>query len=246
MSNTNDDFLDSEYEIPKGEGNNYLKFKAGDTKFQIVSRPMLGWIDWKNNKPLRFPLDKKPSKPVDPEKPIKHFWVMAVWHPESESIKILEITQKTVQSAIKALSMNPDWGSPFNYQLTVTRKGSGKEGTEYFVVPSPKSPLPEAATLELVRLNLDMEALWRGEDPFANAKPKESSSSNSISPQAQAQQPSKPTLLKTDGAGNNTKAWDNIQAKINAGTIVDLKTVTDNYIVPEELLNELAGWLLPF
>ncbi len=175
---TQNEFLPDGYEVPKGDSS-YLKFQTGENKFRVLSKPIIGWEDWKDNKPLRFPMDKKPTAPIDPKKPIKHFWAFVVWDYNAKRISILEITQKSVQAAIKTLSADADWGSPFNYDIKVTKTGSNME-TEYAVNPVPHKAI-HAQILDLwENTPVNLQALFSGDDPFATgqamaetAKPKD-------------------------------------------------------------------------
>lgn len=165
MNNQNNDFLPEGYEQPKGN-TNYLKFEKGENKFRILSKPIIGWLDWENKKPLRFQMDEKPEKPIDPTKAIKHFWAFIVWDYKTMSIKILEITQASIQGAIKDLSNNSDWGAPYGYDIKVNRSGDGME-TEYSVMPSPHKVLPNEVSDAFNKKACDLDLLFEGKDPFA-------------------------------------------------------------------------------
>ena len=168
MSNEND-FLPKDYEPPKGESR-YFKFQSGTNKFRILSKPIIGWEDWENKKPLRFKMNEKPESPVDPNRPIKHFWAMIVWDYDSECIKILEITQVTIMQSITALSRDIEWGSPFNYNIKVEKQGEKKD-TKYTVLASPPSELTEEIKEAYNNVPVNLEALYEGEDPFDTSLP---------------------------------------------------------------------------
>jgi len=170
MSNNNE-FLPTEYEVPKGESS-YLKFQTGENKFRILSKPIIGWEDWKDNKPIRFPMDKKPSTSVDPKKPVKHFWAFVVWDYAGKRIAILEVTQKSVQNAIQALTKDADWGSPFDYDIKVTKTGSNME-TEYTVNPVPHKPVHPQITELYKKTPVNLQELFTGGDPFAKPAQKD-------------------------------------------------------------------------
>lgn len=159
------DFLPQDYEQPQGNSS-YMKFKQGENRFRILSKPIVGWVDWKDKKPMRYHMNAKPDKPVDPKKPIKHFWAVIVWNYAEQAVQVLEITQVSVQSAIGNLSKDEDWGSPFDYDLKVTRKGEDLS-TEYSVIASPKKPITD----EIKKAALDkpcyLDALFDGNDPWA-------------------------------------------------------------------------------
>lgn len=158
-----DGFLPDDYDVPSD--NKYLKFQSGDNKFRIMSKPVIGWEDWKDKKPFRFHMNAKPAKPFDLAKPIKHFWAMVVWSYDQEKILILEITQQGIQKKIKALSSDVDWGDPMTYDIKVTKSGAGME-TEYEVHPVPHKPVPEDVKTCLADLTIDLNQLFTGGDPF--------------------------------------------------------------------------------
>jgi len=166
MTNTND-FLPQDYEAPKN-GGNYMKLQKGENRFRILAKPILGWLDWKDNKPLRFRMPSKPN-PIDPKKPVRHFWAMIVFDCIEEKIKILEITQSTIQGAIQNLSKDADWGSPMGYDIKIVKSGEGME-TEYAVNPVPHKPIPDLAKKLLAEQSINLEALYDGADPFGEKK----------------------------------------------------------------------------
>ena len=163
MSN---EFLPDNYEAPKGGGGNYLKFQQGDNRFRILSRPILGWLDWDNNKPIRTRHSEPKPAPINPLKPVKHFWAMVVWSEDTKSIMVLEITQAGIQQAIQILAKDPDWGSPFEYDICVNKSGQDKE-TKYSVNPKPKKPLSAECDAALLSTYVNIEVLFDGGDPFA-------------------------------------------------------------------------------
>ena len=59
----NSEFLPEGYEAPQGTGN-YMKLQSGENKFRILSKPIIGWLDWKDNKPHRFRMKERPEKPM--------------------------------------------------------------------------------------------------------------------------------------------------------------------------------------
>lgn len=167
MSNS-ESFLPDNYEVPKSDGS-YLKFVPGENKFRILSKPIIGWVDWKDKKPYRFTMDKKPSTSFDPKQEIKHFWAFVVWDYVGKKISILEIDKKGIQNSIQALQKNPDWGSPFNYDITVTKSGSGME-TKYVTTPLPPKAVHQKIAELYADTPIDLNALFDGKDPFDTNK----------------------------------------------------------------------------
>jgi len=157
------DFLPDNYETPQGAGS-YMKFQQGDNKFRILSKPIIGWLDWKDKVPHRFGFKNKPEKPLG-DQPIKHFWSMIVFDYSDQQIKILEITQSTIQKAIEALAKDEDWGSPAGYDIKVVKSGQEKQ-TEYRVNPSPKKPVSDEIKAAAKAKPINLEALYSNKDPF--------------------------------------------------------------------------------
>lgn len=157
-------FLPQGYKAP-ASASNYLKLVKGGNRFRVLGSAIVGWQDWTaDKKPIR---SRVPMTPIDASRPIKHFWAFPCWDYATKAIKILEITQRTIQQAIETLSLNADWGDPCSYDITVKREGEGME-TEYSVVPIPPKPLdPEIARL-LASTKINLDALYDGGDPFAD------------------------------------------------------------------------------
>ena len=157
-------FLPPDYEAPKSISN-YTKLEEGENRFRILSAPIFGWEDWENKKPIRFEMDRKPLKPVDAKKPIKHFWSMIVWNYSASKIQILHITQASIRNALEKLARDDDWGSPFLYDIKIYKTGEGVD-TEYSVNPAvPKPVSPDI--LEAFKQNpCNLEALFLNQDPW--------------------------------------------------------------------------------
>lgn len=185
---TQNEFLPSGYNVPSSESS-YLKFQTGENKFRILSKPIIGWLDWDNKKPFRFPMNQKPSKPIDPAKPVKHFWAFVVWDYNAKKISILEITQKSIMSAIQSLTADGDWGSPFDYDIKVTKTGTDMQ-TQYSVNPVPHKAV-HVQILDLYeKTPVNLNALFEGKDPF------------------EVQQKSTPQSTRNDGLPNDFATVD--------------------------------------
>ena len=88
---------------------------------------------------------------------------------EEEKIQILEITQKSILKSIRALERSKDWGSPLNYDIIVFKTGQKLE-TRYNVQPAPPKPLSKALLDDYKDMEIDLEALFEGKDPFGKDK----------------------------------------------------------------------------
>jgi hypothetical protein len=164
----------------------YLILKDGQNTFRILSSAITGYEYWNTeNKPVRtkealtyIPKDIRIEKDGKMSK-IKHFWAFVVYDitsaeeadknglivRHSNYIKIMELKQVTIQEQLKALVDNQKWGNPKNYDITITRTGEGL-GTEYTVMPNPHSELPANVLDDYVKMNIHLEALYDGENPF--------------------------------------------------------------------------------
>lgn len=162
-------FPESDYEIP--ETSNYMKFTEGDNKFRVLSSAITGWEYWNTeNKPVRrkegwdtVPDDIKVDKGQDTA--IRHFWAFVVWNYKAKKIQILEITQKGIMKYIKSLVKNPKWGNPMGYDIIVNKTGSGFD-TEYTYIADPHSPVDPKITEQFKKMNIDLDLLFVGGDPF--------------------------------------------------------------------------------
>lgn len=164
---------------------NYLKLSEGDTTFRILSPVITGFEYWNTEKrpirlkaePIGIPSDlgQNEGKP----NPIRYFWAFVVWNYKEERVQIAEFTQKTILVPIEALWNNGKWGDPMNYDITITKKGTTLNDTEYSVVPNPKEKVDPKIQEAYKNRPIDLEALYRGEDPFAG----ETKMKPAISPQ---------------------------------------------------------------
>lgn len=163
-----ENFIPENYTQPVPDSK-FLKLEKGETKIRFISSPVMGWVYWTED-PENLDGKRKShrSRMGDPIpnallKP-KHFWAAIVYDYNAKSVKILEITQKTIQTAIINLNKNKAWGNPKNYDICIVRVGDNMD-TEYSVMPEPNTAqLPPDILSEALQINL--EKLFTGEDPF--------------------------------------------------------------------------------
>lgn len=175
-------FLPSDYTVPSSS-DKYMKFNPGENRFRILSKPITGMEYWKDVDGKRTPIRKKPGveiklsdlstneKTGELDMP-KHFWAMVVFDYADEKVKVLEITQKSIQSYLTNLSRDEDWGDPVGtkgYDIVITREGEGFD-TKYSVSPKPKKPLKEGIEEMFHTLDINLEALYEGLDPYISSK----------------------------------------------------------------------------
>lgn len=162
-------FLPENYIAPK-TSNFYMKIQEGENRVRILTRPVLGWEDWQDKKPIRFTFENKPAKAIDPKKPIKHFWAFIVYNYAEEQIQIMHITQASIRRSIESLCNDKDWGVPYSYDIKIKKTGEGMN-TEYSVNPVPHKPIDPSVIAAFKERPCDLNALFTGEDPFTSKSP---------------------------------------------------------------------------
>jgi len=163
-------FLPDGYEVPKTSKGGYMKFLKGDNAFRILSKPIVGYENWKDGKPVRFRMtDTLPSASDFDNDKHKHFWGLLVWNYNDSAINILQLTQRSIQNEISALAKDEDWGDPLSYDIKVTRTGDGLS-TEYSVSPKPHKALSKDIKEAMKNTPVDLDALYSAENPF-NVEP---------------------------------------------------------------------------
>jgi len=167
------DFIPADYSVPSSS-DKYLKFINGDTKFRILSSPIMGIEAWTfDKKPIRCKMGESidiSGGNID-ESSSKHFWAVVVYDYASKMVKVLEITQKSIQQYLTNTAKDPDWGSPVGtngYDIVVSKTGEGKEGTKYSVRANPHKKLEDGIEQLAKDLNINLNALFTSADPFAS------------------------------------------------------------------------------
>lgn len=163
-----DNFLPDQYKIPESPSN-YMRFQEGANTFRVLSSAIVGYEYFTvDNKPVRTkePFEAIPDN-IKVGGKIKPFWAFVVWNYQLKMIQILELTQKSIMSSMKANIDNPKWGSPKMYDITVTRSGEGLD-TDYVTQAEPPISEPEQSILDAYsKKKVNLDALYLGEDPFA-------------------------------------------------------------------------------
>lgn len=169
-----------EYDIPSTS--NYMKFQEGDNRFRILgafseNTAIQGVEYWTTVDDKRVPkrLHKGEPVPMDEleinkfgEQDIpKFFWTFPVWNYQEKRVQILEITQSTILTYIKKVIDNPKWGDPRDYDFIVTRT-EVKGKTVYTLTNDPKEELDKEISELYKQMNINLEALFSGDDPFAS------------------------------------------------------------------------------
>lgn len=163
------DFMPENFDMLK-ISKNYLKLsqlKDGDNKIRIVMKPIAGWLDWHDKKPVRSRPDNKPKKPFDASKPVKRFWDLYVWDYTKEDLYVLEITQNSIINGLMQLAGDEDWGDFTKYDLKIRKEGSGID-TRYSVTPLPHKPLKDEIVAMMKDKPVNLDALFYSLDPWTD------------------------------------------------------------------------------
>ncbi len=167
-------FLPSNYEVPQAPSG-YMKLQEGTNRFRILSSAVTGYEYWNvENKPVRsreawklVPPDIKINE--DGSFRIAHFWAFVVWNYQENLIQILQITQATIQRAMK-IKIDNRKGDAKGYDFIVTRTGKGLL-TDYDIDVSEASPLTPEIEAAYQAKSINLDALFDGGDPFGAVLP---------------------------------------------------------------------------
>lgn len=194
--------LPSDYRMESGSSK-YMKFGPGDNRFRALAPPILGKLLWSmdaqgQRKPVRrrygqLMSDLTPAvSKFGKEERIRDFLAFVVWDFKDSTIKILEITQATVITALDGLSKDAEWGPMWDhnsgYAININKTGSERD-TVYQVLPSPKRPADPAMLKALADAPIRLEALYDGGDPFGQPQTRPDAPHGNVGP---ANEPAEP------------------------------------------------------
>lgn len=174
-------FLDNIKRAPSAGGSggsgSYMKLEQGENKIRIVGTPedggfitgMIGWgeDDEGNRKPYRWQVDE--TQPHTFKDKPKEFFAFKIYNYATESVQVLEITQRGIKDQLVTLGNDEEWGDWRKYDIAIIRNGEGME-TKYAVTAKPHKKLTDEQRKIILGQKVDLSALYRGEDPFAEAE----------------------------------------------------------------------------
>jgi hypothetical protein len=171
-------FFANGYELPKSESN-YLEFEDGENRFRILSNCVTGWLWWQDEQGhvLSNPAKKchviyvrdlseiPQVVQASPNLRPKHIWCFVIFNRKTEQVQVCKLIQTSIMRGIASYVNNPDWGDPTAYDFVISKQGDGLS-TKYSVMVGPKQPLDEGILVMYREMSIDLEAYFRGEDPF--------------------------------------------------------------------------------
>jgi len=184
MATEQDSFLDENYEAP-ASGGGYTKLEMGENRFRVLSSPLMVWVIWANGQVKRVPYnkDEKPALPEGDNPSVKHAWELVVYNYKTQQIEIFELDKMTVINPITTHSKDPDWGHPKKYDITITKSGSGKDGTKYAFVAKPHKEVSEDVKEAYFNTPIDLgQLLVENGNPFLPATSGESAPAANAGP----------------------------------------------------------------
>jgi hypothetical protein len=159
--------MPANYQEPKNNSSylNPSKLEEGTIKIRILSQPIVGWEEWHEKKPVRHRFDEKPDHTLDDDGDLNLFTSMIVWNYNTKNVEILSFTQASIRKPLLKYAADPDWGSAFDYDIKITKEGSGKD-TEYSISALPHSELLPQIRQAFMEKPIWLDALFDGKDPF--------------------------------------------------------------------------------
>ena len=155
---------------------NYMKLSNETNTFRILSKIIAGYEWWEDVTLEDGAQGRKPSRvkddgavPVEFAEEVKFFWAFVVWNFDLKKIQILEVKPKSIRDRMRTYINNPKWGDPTEYNFVVTKTGVGKE-TRYETIAEPKEKFDKEIIEKYKSMNVNLEELFTGGDPFADSQ----------------------------------------------------------------------------
>jgi hypothetical protein len=132
------------------KSNLYTKLEQGENKLRVLSTVLGGFEGWYQEKPVRFDQeyritpDEYATLDKDQFDSAKAKWrpfgVCIVWNYNAQAVQIWQFTQKAIIGGLQSLRRDADWGDLTNYDIKISKTGTGME-TRYEVKPVAPKPL---------------------------------------------------------------------------------------------------------
>lgn len=154
------------------------KLKEGDNKIRIVDGGVLMWKYWENDRPVIIPMGPRHQRPKLPKiadvfnpgkmrDPVQDLWSLYIWDYSKEGLYILEVSQSSLMSQLKALSEDADLNGLTGQDIKINYQKSSKPIT-YGIKTLPPGPLSPTIAAALKANPVRMIALLEGLDPFTD------------------------------------------------------------------------------
>jgi hypothetical protein len=137
----------------------------GEHRFRIVQPAIGGFIEWDNNKPIRT--EERPRVIKNPDKPPRVFWALYMWDYAQRDLFVVEVSQKSLLSALKSFGENEEWGDLTTFDIKIKKTKTNKMMNDkyifdYNVIPVPHKPMSAEIKDALLAKPAKLELLFSG------------------------------------------------------------------------------------
>jgi len=161
------------YEPPEPDSD-LLKLRPGKTTVRIVTPFLAGFEVWRDDRDEEGQQVRVCWRQESPEMPPNKvgwnnernenertipFLACVVWNHSAARLQLWTISQATIRERLWDLA-NSRWGDLRDYDIEITRIGSGRNNTEYKVLNLPPCPLPESAKKAIATYKIDMTRMY--------------------------------------------------------------------------------------
>jgi hypothetical protein len=174
------DFFDGEWK--SNDKPLYTKLPQGETKLRVMSRALLGWEGWYQNKPVRFAYDYKINAEEygtldkdnydSAKSKWKQFAVCVVYNYKEEAVQYWQFSQKQIKDQLMSLASDKDYGPLTSYDIKVKREGEKME-TKYTITPLPPKAVSKEVEAAVAEAGLDPNQIFsdkKNQENVANFK----------------------------------------------------------------------------
>jgi hypothetical protein len=147
-------FIPEKYEAPAASGGEFLNMPEDGKSIRFIplSTFVAGWFYWDTNKVKHRSPDKFETTPgIKEDDKVRHFWMLHVLDLDECVVKILEISQVSVQRDIIAQVEAADYDFTNGTNgFRIKRTGKGMMDTKYTTTPTPLKTEEEIAAFKAV------------------------------------------------------------------------------------------------
>lgn len=164
-------FLPDDYQSPKASGR-YTRLQDGDNiRLRILTSPVMFWEFWsQDNKPIRYAyapgaIVSAPANAKDHKG--KFVWAVVIYNYSTKQTEVWSISQVSIRKSLEEYIKDEDIGNPKNYDIKVSRSGSGME-TGYPITPLLKNENTQAMSKDILdeAAKINLKALITNDNPF--------------------------------------------------------------------------------
>lgn len=151
--------------------NDYVKLTEGEHRFRILMEPIIGYETWDaDKKPHRYKTYQEAVNGVSRDGKVKEFHAFIVWDYQTKMVRLLNVTQKSIQDWIYNQTLDEDWADPTKYDIVIKREGTGFDDTEYFCTAKLPKPLDLEARQAFLKVTISAGEYFSGGHPIVRDK----------------------------------------------------------------------------